>query len=129
MNSCFSGGWLVEPRVKNRKHLNVTGTAALGPNKEMQSWSLSKGAGRACGNSIAMAILNQVIQVEEDEELDQDPRAHTTYIELAVLIYDKATSMDTFFVDQNVDFSAQDDDWEVHWRRRTGTPLTKLKDR
>lgn len=129
LTSCFSGAWLVFPNVHYRKSLNVTGIAASGPNEQTRSWSLSESVERACGSSIASGILNQLIKIESNEDSDDDPRSHPTYISLATSIYDMATSMDTFFADQNVHFSAQDDDWESHWRKRTGIPLVRFRSR
>ncbi|KAF9889172.1 hypothetical protein FE257_007661 [Aspergillus nanangensis] len=129
LTSCYSGGWLIQPDMSYQRPLNVTGIAASGLDNETRSWSMSKSAGRACGSTIASAILTQLIKLEENEQEDEDPRAHPSYIDLARSIYDMAIGMDTFFQDQNVHFSAQDDDWAAHWRSRTGTPLAKFKER
>ncbi|PTU25657.1 hypothetical protein P175DRAFT_0554889 [Aspergillus ochraceoroseus IBT 24754] len=129
LTSCYSGGWLVQPELGHRRLLNATGIAASGPEDETKSWSLSRSAGRACGSTIATAILNELIQIEEAAGSDNSPQSHPTYIDLATSIYDRAISLDTFFADQNVHFSAQDDDWEAHWRARVGTPLVQYKAR
>ncbi|KAH8423377.1 uncharacterized protein LDX57_001135 [Aspergillus melleus] len=69
-----------------------------------------------------------LIQIEEDLDNEDDPHYHPTYIDLATSIYDKAVAIDSMFDQQNVHFSAQDDDWESHWRKRVGTPLTRFRD-
>ncbi|KAI9376658.1 hypothetical protein BJX61DRAFT_530670 [Aspergillus egyptiacus] len=131
LTSCYSGGWLIQPDVNYRKPLNVTGITASGPDQQTRSRSLSRSASRACGSTIASAILSQLVSIDERKgtEEDEDPRAHPAYIELAASIYDKATSIDPLFSGQHVHFSAQDDDWEAHWRARTGFPLAKLQER
>lgn len=126
MTSCFSGGWLVQPKLSS-SHLNVTGIAAAGPLSESHSWSISKSAGRACGSTIASAIVNNMIDIETAE--DNDPRLHPTYAGLVDSIYKKANELDGVFSDQNVHFSAQNDEWEANWSPRTGVPLTRFRER
>lgn len=129
LTSCYSGGWLVHPDVNYNHRLNVPGISASGPNEEILSWSMSDSVGRASGSTIAAAILSQLIDIEENENAEDDPSSHPTYIDFATSIYDKAITFDTFLKVQNVHFSAQDDDWEAHWKSRTGIPLAKLKER
>ncbi|KAE8378349.1 hypothetical protein BDV26DRAFT_261773 [Aspergillus bertholletiae] len=135
MTSCYSGGWLVQPSVNHKMHLNVTGLAASGPGKETRSWSMSKSVGRACGSTVATAIVQQLIEVEEVKEYDEDyddrkqPRRHDTYFDFVRSIYQHATKLDPFMSDQEMHFSAQDDDWELHWQQRTGIPLVTFRER
>lgn len=93
------------------------------------SWAMSDSVGRASGSTIAPPLLSQLIDIEENEDAEDAPSSHPTYIDLVTSIYDRAITLDTFFKDQNVHFSAQDDDWEVHWKSRTGIPLARLKER
>lgn len=129
LTSCYSGGWLVQPDVNYNRRLNVTGIAASGPKEETLSWPMSDSVGRASGSTIASAILSQLIDIEEKENAEDAPSSHPTYIDFATSVFDKAITFDTFFKDQNVHFSAQDDDWEAHWKSRTGIPLARLKER
>lgn len=56
--SCFSGRWLLQPSFSMNRHLN--------PGKETP-WNISKSLGRAFGASVAMAILDWMIEFEEQE--------------------------------------------------------------
>ncbi|KAL3479810.1 hypothetical protein BJX99DRAFT_255246 [Aspergillus californicus] len=120
MTSCYSGSWLVLPSVNHRTHLNLTG-----PGGQTRSWSLSKSLGRACGTSVASAIIQTIVEVEQIDDIFQ----HLTYLGLSAAIYDKAVSLDRFIDEQKIYFSAQDDEWESHWAKRTGLPLVRYQDR
>ncbi|OJJ42725.1 hypothetical protein ASPZODRAFT_125140 [Penicilliopsis zonata CBS 506.65] len=124
LTSCYSGGWLIQPNIHYHEHLN-TGIAV---SFETRSWSMGKSVGRACGSTVTSAIVDQLIKIEEAQDAEESAKSHLMYSELVSAIYDKATELDTFFKDQNIQFSTQDDDWESHWRPRTGTPLAKFKD-
>lgn len=112
-------------------HLNVTGLAGSGPERETRAWSVSRSIGRACGSTVASAIVQQLIEVEEAEECDDldRPRSHYTYLGFVQSIYEQAKRFDPFISDQQIHFSAQNDDWELHWQQRTGIPLVTLKQR
>lgn len=54
---------------------------------------------------------------------------HLTYISFARSIYDSYKRLDRFADERKVHFSAQDDQWVLHFKRRCGIPLSQLKSR
>ncbi|KAL1964885.1 hypothetical protein VTN77DRAFT_6238 [Rasamsonia byssochlamydoides] len=130
MTSCFSGGWLVCPDLKNsgKPLLNSTGIAGAGLKEETRSWPLSRSIGRASGSMVASAILQSLISIESALE-EQEVQDHPTYIQLAYSIFDTLTRIDSFGEHQQIHFSAQDDEWETAYRCRLGLPLISYKDR
>ncbi|KAL4782516.1 hypothetical protein BJX76DRAFT_369129 [Aspergillus varians] len=129
MTSCYSGGWLVQPNINHTKHLNVMGIAGSGPDQETRSWSLSKSLNRACGTSVASAILETLLETEQSDGVDESMLNNPTYMGLCAAIYDKAQSLDHFITQQQIYFSAQGDEWEEHWGKRTGAPLIGFRAR
>ncbi|RDW69109.1 uncharacterized protein DSM5745_08869 [Aspergillus mulundensis] len=129
MTSCYSGSWLVQPSVQYATHLNVTGVAWSGPSRKTRSWAVSKSLGRACGTSVASALLHNLISIEETDEAEGDALEDPTYISFCDAIYQKAKALDRFSPHQQVYFSAQDDEWETQWAKRTGAPLAGYKAR
>lgn len=128
MTSCYSGGWIVKPNAMTCKPINATGITGAGPHAESQSWPVSSSIGRACGSMITSAILQTSIAIEESQEtaeIRQDP----TYISFARSIYDSYKRLDRFADEQAIHFSAQDDQWGLHFKRRSGIPLSQLKSR
>lgn len=128
MTSCYSGGWVVQPNAMTSKYINVTGITGAGPDRESRSWPVSSSLGRACGSMIASAILQTGIAIEESQdtaEIRQDP----TYISFAHSIYESYKRLDLFADEQKIHFSAQDDQWALHFKRRSGIPLSQLKSR
>ncbi|KAL1964250.1 hypothetical protein VTN77DRAFT_7208 [Rasamsonia byssochlamydoides] len=126
------GGWLVQPDVvKNsgRPLLNTTEVAAAGPEQETRSWPVSRSTGRASGSTIATAILQSIIAIEESDMEAQEIREHPTYIQLALSIFKTLKKIDRFGEEQMIHFSAQDDSWETHYQQRVGLPLTSFKER
>jgi hypothetical protein len=128
MTSCFSGGWIVKPNAMTRKPINATGITGAGPLTESQSWSLSSSIGRACGSMITSAILQTSIAIEESQETTEI-RHDPTYISFARSIYDLYKRLDHFSDERAIHFSAQDDQWGLHFKRRSGIPLSQLKSR
>ncbi|KAL4926766.1 uncharacterized protein BDV17DRAFT_293117 [Aspergillus undulatus] len=125
MTSCFSGGWLVQPRLSTAHIINVAGIAASGPDQQTRSWSLNKSIGRACGTTVASALLQDMIEVEDAGDTESGAFEHPTYMGFCHSIYTKAKALDRFINDQEIHFSAQDDEWEAQWTKRTGAPLRK----
>jgi hypothetical protein len=129
LTSCFSGGWLVQPCTNRETFLNTTGVAAAAPTKESSSWPLSRSIGRASGGTVATAIVQSLIDIEESDTEELEIRRHPTYISLATSVFYKLQQFGAFATEPNVHFAAQDDAWEAHYQRRLGFPLDRLKDR
>lgn len=128
MTSCYSGGWIVHPNVMETKYINATGITGAGPEAEGSSWRVNSSLGRACGSMVASAILKTSIAIEESQkivEIRQDP----TYISFAHSIYDSYKRFDHIADEQKINFSAQDDEWALHPKRRSGIPLSQFKSR
>ncbi|QKX55187.1 uncharacterized protein TRUGW13939_02279 [Talaromyces rugulosus] len=128
LTSCFSGGWIVKPNAMTSKPINATGITGAGPRAESQSWPVSSSIGRACGSMITSAILQTSIAIEESQEtaeVHHDP----TYISFAHSIYDLYKRLDRFSDERAIHFSAQDDQWGLHFKHRCGIPLSQLKSR
>lgn len=128
ITSCYSGGWLVEPRVNKKVHLNLTGITGSGPGEETRSWSVSRSIGRACGSSVASAIMQTIIGVDEEGDQGQEVYNHPTYMGLAARVFETISKIHSLADEQNIHFSAQDDEWEVHFGKRTGFPLKSFKE-
>jgi hypothetical protein len=126
MNSCFSGGWLVQPNINTRQQLNVTGIAACGIEQQTRSWPLSASLGRANGSMIATAILKSIISID-DQEAASDITDQPTYISLAHAIHTSHKKLDTMFEENQIHFSAQDDAWAMQYQARIGLPLEGFK--
>ncbi|KAK2804445.1 hypothetical protein FQN51_002088 [Onygenales sp. PD_10] len=120
--SCFSGGWLIHPT------LNLTGIAAAKENRESLSWPQSPSVRRVSGSRVASAIVKTLMDrdglVLSDEEC-QFP----TYMKLSESIWDTLKQIDENAMDTGMVFSAQDDNWETEYRRRSGFPLLSYQNR
>lgn len=57
-----SRGWPVRLRPKLSSSL-----AVVGPESESHSWTLTRSVGRACGSTVASAIVNNMIELEVEE--------------------------------------------------------------
>ncbi|OKL56072.1 hypothetical protein UA08_08591 [Talaromyces atroroseus] len=131
MTSCFSGSWLVQPDTNISRHMNVSGMTGAGPEAQSTSWPLSASLRRARGSRITSAILRSTIAIEESQETEatsqirQDP----TYWAFSNSIYDTYRRLDSFAEETQIHFSAQDDQWELHFKRRSGMTLSQLKTR
>lgn len=128
LTSCFSGGWLIQPSFSKTSHINATGVAWSGPEKETRPWSIRKSFGRACGTSVATSILQKMIEFETEAE-EHRTFEHPTYVGFSTAVYDRASQLDRLLHDQQIYFSAQDDEWEAHWAKRTVAPLEGYKAR
>ncbi|KAK2792450.1 hypothetical protein FQN52_003385 [Onygenales sp. PD_12] len=127
--ACYSGGWLVQPNANKETFVDVTGITGSGIAQETRSWSFSRSAGRACGNSIASTIMQSMISIDEEEELDRaEVRNHPTYMGLADKIFETISKIQPLAGEQQVHFSAQNDEWEAHFGKRTGFSLDRFKD-
>jgi hypothetical protein len=97
--------------------------------QESSSWSRSTSLGRASGSTVASAILQSIVAIEESGLNETEVRDHPTYISLALSIHESLKRLDTFANEQKIHFSAQDDAWESNYRHRLGLPLTHFKKR
>ncbi|KAJ5225942.1 hypothetical protein N7468_007167 [Penicillium chermesinum] len=123
--SCYSGGWLVIPDIRQQQ-LNVTAIAAAGPRSKSSSWPLSGSIGQASGSLAASAILRCLVDAEDDI---QERFEHPTYIQLAKSIYDCVKGMGLLGDRQQIHFSAENDEWETSYQPRLGLPLMSYNEK
>ncbi|KXG45270.1 uncharacterized protein PGRI_041830 [Penicillium griseofulvum] len=132
--SCYSGGWLVKPDIRQQQ-LNVTGVTAAGQDTESSSWPLSGSVGRASGSLATSAVVQCLIEAQTDEAQTgtENPldigeiMAHPTYIQLAKSAYDCVKNMGMLGDCQALFFSAENDEWELSYQPRLGLPLLSYK--
>ncbi|KAK2759918.1 hypothetical protein FQN54_002653 [Arachnomyces sp. PD_36] len=130
MTSCYSGGWLVRPDLKSiRPALDVTGIAAADHEHESYSWPVSSSVGRACGSRVTSAILRTLVDLDHPAASRDEMRYHPTYIELSERIRETLKKIDPLVNESGMRFSAQDDNWETEYRRRSGLPLLSYQTR
>ncbi|KAI4144478.1 MAG: hypothetical protein L6R39_004167, partial [Caloplaca ligustica] len=146
--ACFSGGWAVNPR------LNTTTMTGAAPGLDhdhpkyitgvSESWGVSDSLGRFCGSIYATAIIESLlsegaplVDTEAEPECSKEAEAcqsrekqSSTYNAFAESIYRILfTRVDSWAAVHDIRFSAQDDQWEMEWHRRTGLPLSHYADR
>ncbi|KAK3360824.1 hypothetical protein B0T24DRAFT_123681 [Lasiosphaeria ovina] len=149
--ACFSGGWVVTPE------LNITTMAAAKPDDTSISWRVSGSMKRACGSVFAGATIaslsdastplllgqgsssGEPITVNPDYFADDDtclqPTEPTemqtkTYNEFCRSIKDVLGARGfSRILSRNFTFSAQNDNWEYSWTRRSGIPLAHFGQR
>ncbi|KKZ60676.1 hypothetical protein EMCG_04660 [[Emmonsia] crescens] len=126
--ACYSGNWLVQPNTNQATFLNLTGVPGAGIDEQTQSWSFSRNAGRACGSSIASAIVQSVIAIDEERDATGDILTHPTYMGLALRISETVSKIHSMAEEQCIHFSAQGDEWEAHFGKRTRFPLVRFKE-
>ncbi|KAK0646859.1 hypothetical protein B0T16DRAFT_375864 [Cercophora newfieldiana] len=140
--ACYSGGWAVTPE------LNTTTMAAAKPCGESISWPVSGSMRRACGSVFAGAtifalsdastpLLGENISSEAPatDETCLQPTEPTkiqteTYNEfcrsITNVLGDRGFSR---ALSRDFQFSAQNDNWEYSWSRKSGIPLAHFRDR
>ncbi|KAG5209995.1 hypothetical protein GTR04_5422 [Trichophyton interdigitale] len=140
--ACFSGGWAVT------SILDATVLSAAGDNEPSESWARSSSLSRACG-SIYASTLIKALAMETSAEQQQLSSQQTssdiatastpdgsivpemqskTFSEFARTVHQLLlTSIDRLGYHHDIRFSAQNDDWESHWRKRTGVPLADFQ--
>ncbi|EFR01091.1 hypothetical protein MGYG_04095 [Nannizzia gypsea CBS 118893] len=126
--ACYSGGWLVQPICKKSTGLNVTGITGSGIKQETRSWSLSRSVGRACGSSIASAIVQSVVGIEDEGQERMNVLTHPTYMGLAASIFKTVSNIHSLADQQGIHFYSQNDEWEMHFGRRTGFSLEYFRE-
>jgi hypothetical protein len=89
LTSCYSGGWLVQPCTNRETFQNPTGVSAAGPTRKSISWPFSRSLGRASGGTVATAIVQSLIAIEESDTAEREIRRHPTYISLAMSIFNR----------------------------------------
>ncbi|KAI9371983.1 hypothetical protein BJX61DRAFT_543127 [Aspergillus egyptiacus] len=140
ITSCFSGGWVFKPMgdplLSSAKKLNISGMTTVNDKEISKAWACSQSCGRTAGSIYATAILNALVSMskmssrdssdvilDEDEELTATP----TYINLCSTVYEAYKEHDPFYSTHGISFSAQDDNWHLEWRTRSGFPLLDYK--
>ncbi|KAK0622632.1 hypothetical protein B0T14DRAFT_384529, partial [Immersiella caudata] len=144
--SCFSGGWATT------RDLNITTMAAADEDTASVSWRLSDSMGRACGSVFAGHTIASLTKIttpllpqdfgsegplaDKDEDDSLQPSEPT---EVQTETYNEFCRAVVTAIDTNTDwhsalltqftFSAQDDQWEYSWSRRSGLPLARFKER
>lgn len=126
--ACYSGNWLVQPNTNQATFLNLTGVTGAGIDEQTRSWSFSRSAGRACGSSIASAIAQSVITIDEEGDATGAILTHPAYMGLALRIFETVSKIHSMAEEQCINFSAQDDEWEAHFKKGTGFPLVRFKE-
>ncbi len=152
--SCYSGGWVTTPVMGlgrraplNPNTLNITAMTAAGPGNQSFSWPISDSVGRAGGSVVATAVLHALIATAEStptynslctlgeqrvtETDDGTPiQEAPTYVNLTRAIYDSLKALQpSILTNHDIKFGAQDDEWEMEWRPRTGFPLINYRQR
>jgi hypothetical protein len=123
--ACYSGGWAVDPE------LNVTTMTAAGKGQVSESWYSSNSLGRSCGSIYTSSLLSTIrdecqnAQPEGETETAEQIGNQKTYEAFTDAVYDTLVNriVDRFGTDHDIQFSAQDDDWESSWAPRTGLSL------
>ncbi|PVH68559.1 hypothetical protein DL98DRAFT_578768 [Cadophora sp. DSE1049] len=115
-NACFSGGWTMRPDI-----LNITAMTAASDQSESKSWDKSKSMGRACGSIYSSALTTTSDQLDATQDL--------TYKEYSESVIQVCTHHTDRLHDQGLSFSAQDDNWGLDYRARTGVSLNHFRDR
>ncbi|KAE8145101.1 hypothetical protein BDV25DRAFT_144966 [Aspergillus avenaceus] len=123
--SCYSGGWLVIPDIRQQQ-LNATTITAAGSDDLSTLWPLSGIVGRASGSLAASAILRCLVDIED--EISQK-KEHPAYIQFAKSVYDCVKGMGILGDKQQIYFSAENDEWEMSYQPRLGLPLVSYKEK
>lgn len=136
---CFSGGWTCHPDI------NMTTLTAAGPDEPSRSWRYSASCSRASGSMFATAMIHRLTrdipelakEADNDDDDDNEEQGQEiseqrskSYAEFARSIYHNLlTNIDRRGYEHNMTFGAQDDEWAMHWQKRTGIPLAAFESR
>ncbi|KAB8227606.1 uncharacterized protein BDW43DRAFT_316659 [Aspergillus alliaceus] len=104
--------------------LNVTGITAASDKDLSYFWPISKSIDRASGGLAASVILQCLIDAEEAAE---EATLHPTYAALSDSIFQTVNDMHYLGQEQQMYFSAQNDEWEMNYQRRLGLPFSSLE--
>ena len=131
LTSCYSGGWVLQPE------LNITALTAAGADKVSEAWPSSI-SGRAHGSIFATAVRQAFTKMEDERAtqihpnpsgVDHDSES-STYAELTNVIHTTLLhDVDRHGRNHDIQFAAQDDEWEFEWRKRSGVPLAQFQAR
>ena len=134
MTSCYSGGWLL------KAPLNISAVTAADSREVSNSWQASIGTSYH-GSMYATAVSRAFMSMEDEKatqihphptgaDLESSELASSSYAALSKTIYDILCNETNPLDGQNtIGFSAQDDKWEMEWRKRSGIPLAHFKAR
>ncbi|KAK1714096.1 hypothetical protein CaCOL14_009920 [Colletotrichum acutatum] len=149
-SACYADGWIVKDLKGNNQHpLSAT------PGKQSESWMLSPSASkRACGSIFASSVIetlaskgSPLVAAEEEEEEKGEEAGSRKEVErlqpdqpndLQVETYNSFCQsildickgkLHRMADEQGFCFSAQDDQWNWSWTKRTGTPLAHFQSR
>ena len=145
-NSCYSGGWTVTP------DLNATVYAAASAERRSFAWPTSGSVGQRVGGSVfASTMIKSLCEAEEPLVVDpEDPSnelrnlrldetagaqsdsavRRTETLNAFVHIMDRVLKTEmSSSCRHEFHFSAQNDEWEKSWIKRTGVPLARFGER
>ncbi|KAK3360691.1 hypothetical protein B0T25DRAFT_621586 [Lasiosphaeria hispida] len=141
--ACYSSGWALST------DLNITAMTAAKPDNESVSWRVSESIGRACGSMFASAAISALTEASTpllasdagsqeataEADMSLQPEEPTkqqteTYNEFCRTITTTLQPEWEFRIfGEDFHFSAQNDEWEWSWTRRTGIPLAYFEER
>ncbi|KAF3804146.1 hypothetical protein GCG54_00000495 [Colletotrichum gloeosporioides] len=141
--ACYSGGWVVRDLSKpEHSPINATMLAAADPKHTSNAWQDSPSIGRACGSVFASTVIKSLTSsasplqpilpagVEQLEPESDNPTQTQTYNAFCHSVLNIcATQVTTLHGNEAFTFSAQDDQWDWSWTRRTGIPLSHFQKR
>lgn len=124
--SCYSGGWSIS------SEFNITTMAAAGPNAQCISCAASASLGRMCGSIWASAVLPARLKestsnsTEDAEEIlpeTANEEQRTTFSSFCRSVFEYLfKKVDRKATENDITFSAQDDEWGMVWTHLTGLP-------
>ena len=132
LTSCFSRGWVLQPE------LNISAFTAVGPLIETRSWGNSLGD-RCHGSIDATAVREAFIKMEDEKTTQIHPHrprgpldektpsrsfAELTSVIHSTLLYEIDSE---FGHAHHTQLSAQDNKWELEWRKRSGILLARCQ--
>lgn len=119
--SCFGGGWT------QMAYFNITAMSGTDTNEETLLWPQSASISRACGSRYADGVAQALIRSEFqslDRECESEIQQSTTYDALVETIRTILTKEIDVREINRISFSAQDVNWNMEWRARTGFTLS-----
>ncbi|KAI9826755.1 MAG: hypothetical protein M1826_006550 [Phylliscum demangeonii] len=112
---CFSGGWAT--------YLNLTAMTAAAADVQSESWLMTHSISLACGSIFASAIVERLRAEDGKAQGDASSEDFTREVQARLMLLDR------FGANHQIQFSAQDDDWETEFHARTGVPRAVFKER
>ncbi|KAF2808748.1 uncharacterized protein BDZ99DRAFT_571644 [Mytilinidion resinicola] len=133
-NACYSGGWACNMSRAG----GITALTAAGPRGRSKAWRYSESLGRACGSMFASAVIEKLTRhpvtekplVNDENEDALTEEQFETYQAFTRSTYQLLLNeIDRRGYEHGFVFTAQDDDWEETWGKRTGIPMADFKNR